>query len=46
MSLVGKLVLIRQWKSNLQGVNPINDSSNGVFHPLKSYVGELLVLRE
>jgi hypothetical protein len=46
MSLVGKLVLIRQWKSSLHGVNPINDSSNGAFHPHKSCVSGLLVLRE
>jgi hypothetical protein len=46
MSLVGKLVLIRRWQSSLQGGNPIDDSSNGMFHPLKSCVGGLLVLRE
>jgi hypothetical protein len=39
MSLVRKLVLIHQWQSSLQGVNMINDSSNGVFHLLKSCLG-------
>jgi hypothetical protein len=43
--LVGNLVLIHQWQSSLQGINLINDSSNGAFHPLKSVDG-LLVLRE
>jgi hypothetical protein len=46
MSLIGKVVLIRQWQSSLHGVNLINDSSNGAFHPHKSCVGGLLVLRE
>jgi hypothetical protein len=36
--------LIRYWQSSLQGLNSINDSSNGVFHPLKSRVDGLLVL--
>jgi hypothetical protein len=44
MSVVGKIVLIRYWQSSLQGLNSINDSSNGVFHPLKSCVDGLLVL--
>jgi hypothetical protein len=35
-SLIRKLGLIIQWQSSLQGINPINDSSNGVFHLLKS----------
>jgi hypothetical protein len=46
MSLVGKLGLICPWQSSLQGVNPINDSNNGAFHPLKCCVSGLLVLRE
>jgi hypothetical protein len=46
MSLVGKLVLIRRWQSSLQGINPINDISNGAFHMLKSCVDGLLVLRQ
>jgi hypothetical protein len=45
-SVIGKLVLIHQWQSSLQGINSINDSSNGAFHPLKSCVGGLLVLHE
>jgi hypothetical protein len=46
MSLVGRLVLIRQWYCSLQGVNLISDPSNGVFDLLKSSVGGLLVLHE
>jgi hypothetical protein len=45
-SLIRKLVLIRQCQSSLQGINPINDSSNGALHLLKSCVGGLLVLCE
>jgi hypothetical protein len=45
-SIVGKLVLIHQCQSSLQGVNSINDSSNGAFHLLKSCVSGLLVLHE
>jgi hypothetical protein len=46
MSVIGKLVLVRCWHSSLQGLNSINDSSNGAFHLLKSRVGGLLVLCE
>jgi hypothetical protein len=46
VAVVSKLVLIHQWQSSLQAINLINDSSNGAFHPLKSCVGGLLVLRE
>jgi hypothetical protein len=46
MSLVRKLVLIHRWQSSLHGGNPIDDSSNGMFHPLKSCVDGLLVLHE
>jgi hypothetical protein len=45
-SIIRKLVLIHQWQSSLQGVNSINDSSNGVFHPLNICVSGLLVLHE
>jgi hypothetical protein len=45
-SVTGKLVLIHRWQSSLQGISLINDSRNGVFHLLKSYVGGILVLRE
>jgi hypothetical protein len=43
-SVIEKLVLIRCWCSSLQGLNSINDSSNGAFHPLKNRVSGLLVL--
>jgi hypothetical protein len=43
-SVIGKLVLIHQWQSSLQGINSINDSSNGAFHLLMSCVSGLLVL--
>jgi hypothetical protein len=43
MCLVRQLVLIHRWHYSLQGINPINDPSNGAFHPLKSCVGGLLV---
>jgi hypothetical protein len=46
MSVIEKLVLIRCWQSSLQGLNSVNDSSDGMFHSLKSYVGRLLVLCE
>jgi hypothetical protein len=46
MSLLDRLVLIRQWYCSLQGVNLISDPSNGVFDLLKSSVGGLLVLHE
>jgi hypothetical protein len=45
-SVVGKLVLVRCWRSSLQDLNLINDFHDGVFHPLKSRVGGLLVLCE
>jgi hypothetical protein len=45
-SIIGKLVLICLWQSSLQGIKLINDFRNGAFHPLKSCVGGLLVLRE
>jgi hypothetical protein len=45
-SLVGWLVLIRRWYYSIQGVNLINDLSNGGYYPLKSCVGGLLVLHE
>jgi hypothetical protein len=45
-SLLGKLHLIIWWHSSLQGVDLINDCSNGTFHSLKSYVGGLLLLHE
>jgi hypothetical protein len=45
-SVVGKRVLVRYWHSSLQGLNSINNSSNGAFHPLKSHVGGLLVFCE
>jgi hypothetical protein len=46
MSVIGKLVLVHCWRSRLQDLNSINDSSDGAFHPLKSHVGGLLVLYE
>jgi hypothetical protein len=46
MSVVRKLVLVRCWRSSLQDLNSINNSSDGVFHPLKSCVSGLLVLCE
>jgi hypothetical protein len=45
-SLLDKLGLISRWQSSVQGVNPINGSSNGAFHSLKSSSSGLLVLRE
>jgi hypothetical protein len=45
-SVIGKLVLVHCWHSSLQGLNSINDSSNGAFHLLKSCVSGLLVLCE
>jgi hypothetical protein len=41
MSQIRKLVLIHRWQSSLQGGNPIDDSSNGTLHPLKSCVSGL-----
>jgi hypothetical protein len=46
MSIIGKLVLIRCWQSSLQGLNLINDSTNGAFNLLKSSIGRLPVLCE
>jgi hypothetical protein len=46
LSVVGKLVMVHCWCSSLQGLNSINDSSDGALQLLKSGVGGLLALCE
>jgi hypothetical protein len=45
-SVIGMLVLVYCCYSSLQSLNSTKDSSNGVFHLLKSHVSGLLVLCE